>query len=412
MPDHPVQLTVSDDLRRSRLTVFFRLLLAIPHFVWLWLWSIAAVFAGHRAGSPARHRPGPDLTAQLPGRLRPLRDASGVVRLARRQPVPVLHGHARIPARRRTARAGTPAPLDDRTSALLAIPALLLAAILGAGFAAAAAARRPPVDSAGPMAVVLFIGGRRSPRSASSGGSRRSPSAGCRAGSGTSVRSGSATARRPRPTSCCSPSGTRTRIPMRSARCGSSAAYGPGRVDDDGRRSRLTVFFRLLLAIPHFVWLALWTVAAFLAAIANFFVALSAAVLPETLHSFLAAYVRYAAHVTAFATLVGEPVPGLHGCPGLSDRHRDRPARAAEPLDHAVPDLPRDPGADRLERAQRRALRRRRPRLVRRARDGPDADGLRKLGGVRGPLPLADERVLVHRHRPLSAREPRAAPTA
>ena len=45
-------------------------------------------------------------------------------------------------------------------------------------------------------------------------------------------------------------------------------------LDDDGRRSRLTVFFRLLLAIPHFVWLALWTIAAFLAAIANGFVAL------------------------------------------------------------------------------------------------------------------------------------------
>ena len=39
-PEHPVHL-VGDahDLRRSRLTVFFRLPLVIPHLVWLYLWS-------------------------------------------------------------------------------------------------------------------------------------------------------------------------------------------------------------------------------------------------------------------------------------------------------------------------------------------------------------------------------------
>jgi hypothetical protein len=41
MEPHPIRLIVTDDLRRSRLTVFFRLLLAIPHFVWLLLWGIA-----------------------------------------------------------------------------------------------------------------------------------------------------------------------------------------------------------------------------------------------------------------------------------------------------------------------------------------------------------------------------------
>ena len=41
--EHPVRL-VGDahDLRRSRLTVFFRLPLVIPHLVWLALWSIVA----------------------------------------------------------------------------------------------------------------------------------------------------------------------------------------------------------------------------------------------------------------------------------------------------------------------------------------------------------------------------------
>ena len=68
-------------------------------------------------------------------------------------------------------------------------------------------------------------------------------------------------------------------------------------LQDDGRRSRLTVLFRLLLALPHFVWLALWTIAAILAAIANWFVALVRGRSAGPLHRFLAAYVRYTIHV-------------------------------------------------------------------------------------------------------------------
>jgi len=42
--DHPIQLTSTDDLRRARLTVFFRLILAIPHILWLVLWAAAVFF--------------------------------------------------------------------------------------------------------------------------------------------------------------------------------------------------------------------------------------------------------------------------------------------------------------------------------------------------------------------------------
>ena len=31
------------------------------------------------------------------------------------------------------------------------------------------------------------------------------------------------------------------------------------RVDDDLHRSRLTVFFRLLLVLPHLIWLSFWS---------------------------------------------------------------------------------------------------------------------------------------------------------
>ena len=45
---HPITLTVDDDLRRSRLMVFFRLPLAVPHLVWLTLWGIVGVLRRDR----------------------------------------------------------------------------------------------------------------------------------------------------------------------------------------------------------------------------------------------------------------------------------------------------------------------------------------------------------------------------
>ena len=85
---------------------------------------------------------------------------------------------------------------------------------------------------------------------------------------------------------------------------------------DDGRRSRLTVFFRLLLALPHLVWAALWGVAALLAAIVNWFATLILGRSPAALHRFLVRYVRYVFHVWAFASLVANPFPGFVGEPG------------------------------------------------------------------------------------------------
>jgi hypothetical protein len=87
-------------------------------------------------------------------------------------------------------------------------------------------------------------------------------------------------------------------------------------VDDDLRRSRLTVLFRLLFATPHFVWVALWSVAALFAAVANGIVVLFRGRSAESLHRFLTAYVRYYTHVTAFVFLVANPFPGFVGAPG------------------------------------------------------------------------------------------------
>jgi hypothetical protein len=84
-------------------------------------------------------------------------------------------------------------------------------------------------------------------------------------------------------------------------------------VTDDLSRSRLTVFFRLLLAIPHFVWLMLWGIAGLFAAIANWFVTLIRGRPAAPLHRFLAALVRYQTHVYAYVQLVANPFPGFTG---------------------------------------------------------------------------------------------------
>jgi hypothetical protein len=84
----------------------------------------------------------------------------------------------------------------------------------------------------------------------------------------------------------------------------------------DLRRSRLTVFFRILLAVPHIVWLFLWSIAAVLAAIASWFAALAAGQPPRALHGFLSRYVRYQLHVYAYVYLAANPFPAFDGREG------------------------------------------------------------------------------------------------
>jgi hypothetical protein len=86
--------------------------------------------------------------------------------------------------------------------------------------------------------------------------------------------------------------------------------------DDDLRRSRLTVFFRFLLFLPHLVWLALWGIAVFFTVIANWFVTLFAGRPADALHRFNGAYVRYLTHVYAYVSIVANPFPGFTGTPG------------------------------------------------------------------------------------------------
>jgi hypothetical protein len=87
-------------------------------------------------------------------------------------------------------------------------------------------------------------------------------------------------------------------------------------VNDDLQRNRLTVFFRLILAIPHLIWVVIWGIVAVLALIANWFATLFQGQSPEGLHNFLATYLRYQTHVYAYVLLLADPFPGFGGQPG------------------------------------------------------------------------------------------------
>lgn len=87
-------------------------------------------------------------------------------------------------------------------------------------------------------------------------------------------------------------------------------------VDDDLRRNRLTVFFRVLLAIPQFVWLGLWGVLAAVVEIVAWVTALVTGRVPDGVHAFLARYLRATTHAYAYVLLLADPWPPFGGAPG------------------------------------------------------------------------------------------------
>jgi hypothetical protein len=87
-------------------------------------------------------------------------------------------------------------------------------------------------------------------------------------------------------------------------------------VDDDLRRNRLTVFFRLLLAIPQFIWLYFFGIVAAFALFFAWIVAVFTGRVPNALHDLLARYQRLTTHVAAYTLLIADPWPPFGGSPG------------------------------------------------------------------------------------------------
>jgi hypothetical protein len=70
--------------------------------------------------------------------------------------------------------------------------------------------------------------------------------------------------------------------------------------DGPGPQRRLTVAFRIILAIPHFILLWLLLIAAFFVVVIGWFAALVLGRLPTGLHTFLRNVVEYSARVSAY----------------------------------------------------------------------------------------------------------------
>ena len=83
-------------------------------------------------------------------------------------------------------------------------------------------------------------------------------------------------------------------------------------VTDDLRRSRLTVFFRAFLAIPHYFWAAILGSAVIFGVFANWFILLVKGKTPDGLHGFIAGYIRYLMHLEAYFLLAANPFPGFY----------------------------------------------------------------------------------------------------
>ena len=87
-------------------------------------------------------------------------------------------------------------------------------------------------------------------------------------------------------------------------------------VGDDLERSRLTVFFRLLLMIPHLAWWYVWSSIIAVLVIVNWFAVLIRGDSPEDLRLLLARALRYRTHVLSYLFLVSNPYPTFFGRQG------------------------------------------------------------------------------------------------
>ena len=311
------RIVVRDDLRRSRLTVFFRLFLALPHLIVLGVWSLIALlmaiinwfailFSGRTVGG--------DLPARY---LRYFTHVDAYLNLAA-NPFPGFGGDAdSYPIEVEVSEARRQSRWKTGFRLVLAFPALLLASTFGAAGAQAGGGNFRV--SFGIIAAAAFLGWFASLARA------RMPQ-GLRDlivyGLGYAVQ---VTAY------CLLVTDRYPNSDPLAPRYGQPPPDHPIRIstDDDLRRSRLTVFFRLLLWLPHLVWLTLWGVAAVFAILANWFVTLFAGRPAGALHRFIAAYLRYLTHTTAFVYLVANPFPGFTGRAGSYpvDLHIAPPAR-------------------------------------------------------------------------------------
>lgn len=78
-------------------------------------------------------------------------------------------------------------------------------------------------------------------------------------------------------------------------------------------RHRGTTFFRWLLAIPLFIWGALWSIAVDVVVLIAWFALLFTGRYPEGLYNFVAGYVRFSGRALAYSNLMTDAYPSFGG---------------------------------------------------------------------------------------------------
>jgi hypothetical protein len=330
MSEHPVQLVVEDDLRRNRLTVFFRLILAIPHLIWAFLWSIAVFFAAiaNWIVTLVAGRPAGSLHRFLSAYVRYVAHLYAYLWLVA-NPYPGFVGEegeypidVRLPAPEAQARGKTLVRI------LLALPALVLASALGSpgGFAfgsgRGSSKRSSGYNASGLGVAVAVLGWFASlARGQMPKGLRDAGAFGVGYNAQALAYVLLLTDRYPNADPTAMLEGVE-RPPVHPVHLVGDA--------HDLRRSRVTVFFRILLALPHIVWLVLWSIAAIVVAILNWFATLFSGTPARVFHQFLSRYIRYALHVAAFIYLAANPFPGFTGDAGTYPLDLVLPERARQ----------------------------------------------------------------------------------
>ena len=325
-PSHPVRIVVTDDLHRSRLTVFFRLFLAIPHYLW-------AVLIGSVVGVCVfanwfilliKGRTPDGLHSFIAGYIRYLTHLEAYFLLAA-NPFPAFYliGDAAYPV---DLEIDPPQPQNRWKTGFrlfLAIPALMIASALLFG-----GSRGGSYFSGGlAFGVAFLVWWVAMVRSRAPRGMRDLLVYCLGYAAQVSAYVFLITDRYP----FASPSTFVSRPEPAALTTAAEPTAEPAHpvsmsVDDDLRRSRLLVLFRLPVVIPHIVWLVLWSLVAIVTAILTWACAIVIGRAPRPFHRFLSRFVRYATHVYAFALMVGNPFPGFVGKPGTYPIDLELPA--------------------------------------------------------------------------------------
>jgi hypothetical protein len=79
------------------------------------------------------------------------------------------------------------------------------------------------------------------------------------------------------------------------------------------KRSRLTTFFRIIMAIPLVIWLYFYAIVAWFAIVFAWIAIVLTAHYPRALYDFVAGYTRFSTRVIAYMALLCDPYPPFGG---------------------------------------------------------------------------------------------------